>query len=107
MAVEEVALSGVPGKLQKVQRVCEDGGEVVPTFVVEVIEPACEGIEDRRENAKLKKCITDGHVKLATACAARCTMRGKLETAEGQATSLKRQLVDDGAALEKLASKPS
>lgn len=59
-----VHASGVRGKLQKVQRICEDSGEAVPTFLFEIFEMACDGIEAKPKNALLAQCNTETQAKL-------------------------------------------
>lgn len=53
VTAEEVAMFGIHGKLREVQRVCEDGSEAVSTAIVGVVDLAREGVETKRENAKL------------------------------------------------------
>lgn len=50
---EEVAMPDICGKLQVMQRVCEDNGKTVPTGFVDVIEQACDAFEAKRKNAIL------------------------------------------------------
>lgn len=45
VTAEEVAITGIRGKLGEVQRVCKEGGEAVPTTIIDVINLAREGIK--------------------------------------------------------------
>lgn len=51
--VDEAEASGVRNKLKKIQWLCQDEEEAVPTSVVEVIEPFWEAVEMKRNNTKL------------------------------------------------------
>lgn len=55
VSAKEVASSGMRGKLQEVQCVCENSGEAVPTTIVEVVELARVGVEAKRKNATLSE----------------------------------------------------
>lgn len=55
----DMAASGVGNKLKEVQRLCEDEGEAVLTFVIEVIELSREVIETKRDKGKLVGLISD------------------------------------------------
>lgn len=73
--------------------------------IVEIIKLAREGIEAIQKNATLAQCNTDVQAKFEETCAEVCKMYRDLEAARGQVITLKRQLADVGAGLEKLASK--
>lgn len=64
VSADEVAASGVCNKLKQIPRICEDGGEAVPTFVVEVIKPSHEIVETKHDNAKLTNRIVDNEREL-------------------------------------------
>lgn len=53
VTAEEVATTGIRGKLRETQRVCHEDDEAVPTTIVDVIEQACESIGVNRENATM------------------------------------------------------
>lgn len=56
VTAKEVGSSILRAKLQEVQRVCENGGEVVPTTVVELAELAREGVEAK---LKMRHCSNE------------------------------------------------
>lgn len=104
VTAEVVSMCGHRGKLQEVQRVCEDGGKTVLTAIVEVVELACECAEAKRKKAMLSKRKRDMGAKLVEACAVGSTMRKRLVERERRTTTLKTLLDDAQLALEKLAS---
>lgn len=59
MSVNEVAASGVRNRLEEVQRICENGGEAVPTSAVEIIELSRDVVETKHKNAKLVDRVKD------------------------------------------------
>lgn len=50
MSAEKVATLGTRSELWECQRICDNGGEAVPTTVVYVIELACETL---KQNARM------------------------------------------------------
>lgn len=58
-SAEEVASSGLRGKLREVQRVCEVSSEAVLTTIVEVIKLAREVIGIKRNDATMADGNTD------------------------------------------------
>lgn len=59
VTVEKVSTSGIRGKLQDVQRLCEDGGKTMLSTIVDLIEFAGEGVEAKRENRTMFIQTTD------------------------------------------------
>lgn len=49
VAAKKVTTCGIHGKLRELQRICEDGGETVPTTIVDLIELDREGIKSKRK----------------------------------------------------------
>lgn len=92
VTAKEVATSDTRTEVQDVQRVCEDGGEAVPTTIVEATVLARECVEARRKNATLSGQITNTEAKLVTARTAKSTMREQLAEANCRITVLKAHL---------------
>lgn len=104
VAAKEVASSGLNGKLRAVLRVSENGGEAVPTTIVEVIELGCGGVKMKRKNTALSDQNTDMERELVKACAVEGIIRRQLAEAERRTTALKTQSADPKLELEKLAA---
>lgn len=100
VTIKEFAASSVHSMLRQLQRICNEGGKTVPSSIIKVIKLACGGIEARCKNEKSSQRSTNVPPNLTKAFPAECTMRGKLEAAEGQGTTLKRQLADAGRGSE-------
>lgn len=56
---KETTSSIFGGKFRVVQRICQVGGDAVPTTVVEVVELAREGAEAKRKNETLSEQNTN------------------------------------------------
>lgn len=102
MNAEKVATSGIRGKLQNVQRVCEDGGEAVSSTIIDVIELAFEDIEVKRKIATMSGRQMFLEAGLVEIRAAGRTMRSQMAAAEDWIKNPKAQLTDAHMALEKL-----
>lgn len=89
------------------QCVREDVEEAVYQTIVEGIELAREGAEQKCKNAKLLNWDTEMENKLEEARAAKDTMRSQLEVGERHITALRVQLADAELAIRKLAGKAS
>lgn len=105
MLAKEVAAFDIYGKLRETQLISEEGDETQPRFVIEVVEPACDEVKFGRKNASFFERVTDKQDKFQEVRAAGCTMRGRLLTAEVLLATLKMQVADTSASLEKLARK--
>lgn len=81
---KKVATSGICGKLQEVQRLCENGREAMPTAVVEEIRLAREAIEANRKNATLSNRNTVTEADIVEARAVSSTMHKQLTAAKRQ-----------------------
>lgn len=53
---DEIAVSGLHGKLREIQRICKNGGEAVPVSVIEVVKSFRKVAETKRDNARLMNC---------------------------------------------------
>lgn len=103
VTAEELATSGIRGRLQEMQRVCENGVEAVPTPNVKVIELAREGADAKRKNEALSDQNTNSETKLVRVCSVGDTMREQLGGAECRIPALKTHLVDAWSARRKSA----
>lgn len=105
MSCKGVAWFAIRGRLQEVQPYCKNNRKAVSTTVVKVLELACEGVKMKRKNARLSSRTKDMEAKLVESRVAGSTIRGLLEAAEWQLSTLKRKLADAVLVLEKSASK--
>lgn len=103
LTLDEMFTSVVCGKLREVQRVRGEGGEAMPTKIVDVIEHARDGIEMKRKNATLFSRQTNLKAKLVEMRATWRTMRDRITATEARVKTLKGQLTDAQSAFEKLA----
>lgn len=104
---EEVATTGVCGKLQEVQRICGDDSEAVSTTVVDVTVLTREDINMKRKNVTMSTRQIDLEAKLVETRAAGYTMRSQATAAEDRIKSLKTQLADAQLAFERSANESS
>lgn len=107
VAVEEVATSGVRGRLREAQRACEDSGNALPMTIVDVIKLARKGIEAERKNATMFSRQTDLEDELTEMRAARRTMSCQISATEVRLKTLKVQLSETQLELEKLTDELS
>lgn len=102
LAAEEVAASDVCGKLREGQCISENGGDAVPTTLVDVVELVREGIETNRKNTTLSSRQTDLEAKLVEIRAAGHTMRAQNTAGHGRIKAPETQLTNALFALERL-----
>lgn len=107
MTVEEVATSGILGKLRGAQHACEKGGEAMPTTIFDVDELARESIKIKRKNAALTDQDTDMDAESVKTGTAGSKMSGQIIVTEDRVRALKMQLADAQLALKKMAYEPS
>lgn len=84
-----MATSGICGKLRELQRICEDGGELVPTTIVDVTDLSREGVEVKRKNATVPRQLTNLDAELVEVRAAGRTIRSQVTAAEDWIRTLK------------------
>lgn len=104
---EQVATSGVRGKLGEGQCACGDDGEVVPTAIVNVVELDGEGIEAKRLNAILSSPQSNLKAELVELWPGRHPMSGQTTTAEKRIKLMKACLAEVQLTLEKLTDESS
>lgn len=78
---KNLAMRGVCETLKALQCIREVAGKYSPSKIVQVIWWAGEGVEMKPENDILAEQNTDTEAKIATARAARSTMRGQHDAA--------------------------
>lgn len=101
---EKVDTSGIPGKLQEVQHVCEGVGDAVPTTIVNVAELARMCIEIKRKNTTMYSRQTYLEAGLAEIRSSGRTMRSHIKTVEGRIKTLKTSLSNARVAIAKLTN---
>lgn len=104
---QKVATYGIRRKLQELQRICENGGDALPTKIVEVIKPAFEGVEANPKNVAPSNQNTDMKSKFVELCAVGSTTCEELAEAERRTTALKTQLDKFRLVLERLGGESS
>lgn len=92
VSVGEAAAPGVRDMFGKIQLICEEGGEALPTTVVEVIELAREVDETKRIHAVLVKLHSWTLKELYSSQAAERLVRKDLETSNAKLTTLRARL---------------
>lgn len=102
VSVDEAAAAGARGKLRELQRICKNGGEAVPTTVVEVIELARDVVGTKRDCAAWVRTHSGILEELDSSQAAERLGRKDRETSNAQLTTLRARLVVVLASLEKV-----
>lgn len=78
VTANKVASSGLSGKFQKVQHVCESGGEATPTTSTKLVELVLESVVTKGRNATLSKQNTGIEARLVEVHVFKSTMRKQL-----------------------------
>lgn len=104
---EEVATTSIRGRLREVQRICEEGGEAVPTTFVDVTELAREDNKVKGKNATTSDRQRDSRTQLVETSAARRTIIGQVTAVKNRIKALKAQQTDAHLAPENLTDELS
>lgn len=84
----KIATSGARGKLKKIQRLWEDGGEAVPTSVFEELNLSRQMVDSRRNNAKLMDQNNSLVMELDICRASNCFAGDRVQIAEARVKAL-------------------
>lgn len=104
ISVDEVAGSGLRGKLREVQRICEEGGEVVPATVVDVVNLARKVVETKRENVAFVEDRTKALAKVEELQGTVCSLQKELDTTNTRVNALETRLAQSTESVSRIQS---
>lgn len=92
MFADELAGFIARGKLQELQRICEDASEAVPTFALEVIDFSREAAETQHDIAELLHRTNNLEMELYESRASERLACDKIQKAEARLKALEKHV---------------
>lgn len=106
VSADELATSGVRGKLEKIRHIYKGGGEAVPTSLLEVGDLSGGVIETKRDNAKVLDRTNDLIVVLDESCTLERSVCDKVKKAKARINALEKHVAASDAKYSKTVEEP-